>query len=36
MSLLSKCGFGTNIQSRKQSSGESRREAYLLTLQSDD
>lgn len=32
MSLLCKCNFGTNLQSRKQSSSESRREAYLLTL----
>lgn len=34
MSLLCKCSFGTNLQSRKQSSSESRREAYLLTLRS--
>lgn len=34
MSLLCKYSFGTNLQSRKQSSSESRREAYLPTLRS--
>lgn len=32
MSLLCKYSFGTNLQSRKQSSSESRREVYLPTL----